>query len=113
MDFQIIADVLHVPDCDKLSQAVEQEGGLIPASSSSTGTTKARSAPSSAANSTSAGCKTNPAPPTARTQQPPDVTPAQRLRTHGLVKNIGHTYKYFVTAFGKEVVATLSSSGNW
>ena len=48
-----------------------------------------------------------------RDRQPPDVTPAQRLRTHGLVKNIGHTYKYFVTAFGKEVVATLSSSGNW
>lgn len=30
----------------------------------------------------------------------------KRLRTHGLVKKIGHTYKYCVTAFGKEVVAT-------
>ena len=30
----------------------------------------------------------------------------KRLRTHGLVKKIGHTYKYYVTAFGKEVVAT-------
>jgi hypothetical protein len=30
----------------------------------------------------------------------------KRLRTHGLVKKLGHTYKYYVTAFGKEVVAT-------
>jgi hypothetical protein len=30
----------------------------------------------------------------------------KRLRTHGLVKKVGHTYKYYVTAFGKEVVAT-------
>jgi hypothetical protein len=30
----------------------------------------------------------------------------KRLRTHGLVKKIGHTYKYYVTAFGKEVIAT-------
>lgn len=30
----------------------------------------------------------------------------KRLRTHGLVKKIGHTYKYYVTAFGKEVVTT-------
>jgi hypothetical protein len=30
----------------------------------------------------------------------------KRLRTHGLVKKAGHTYKYYVTAFGKEVVAT-------
>ena len=30
----------------------------------------------------------------------------KRLRTHGLVKKIGPTYKYYVTAFGKEVVAT-------
>ena len=29
-----------------------------------------------------------------------------QLRTHGLLKKIGHTYKYYVTAFGKEVVAT-------
>src|SRR6202453_4992573 len=27
----------------------------------------------------------------------------KRLRTHGLLKKIGHTYKYYVTAFGKEV----------
>jgi hypothetical protein len=30
----------------------------------------------------------------------------KRLRTHGLVKKVGHTYKYYVTGFGKEVVAT-------
>jgi predicted MarR family transcription regulator len=30
----------------------------------------------------------------------------KRLRTHGLIKKVGHTYKYYVTAFGKEVVAT-------
>ena len=30
----------------------------------------------------------------------------KRLRTHGLVKKVGHRYKYYVTAFGKEVVAT-------
>ncbi|MGA3239884.1 MAG: MarR family transcriptional regulator [Bryobacteraceae bacterium] len=30
----------------------------------------------------------------------------KRLRTHGLVKKVGSTYKYYVTAFGKEVVAT-------
>ena len=30
----------------------------------------------------------------------------KRLRTHGLIKKIGHTYKYYVTAFGKEVVTT-------
>ena len=31
---------------------------------------------------------------------------AKRLRSHGLVKKVGHTYKYYVTAFGKEVVTT-------
>ena len=30
----------------------------------------------------------------------------KRLRTHGLIKKVGHTYKYYATAFGKEVVAT-------
>ncbi len=30
----------------------------------------------------------------------------KRLRTHGLVKKVGHTYKYYVAAFGKEVVTT-------
>ena len=30
----------------------------------------------------------------------------RRLRTHGLIKKVGHTYKYYVTAFGKEVVTT-------
>jgi hypothetical protein len=30
----------------------------------------------------------------------------KRLRAHGLIKKIGHTYKYYVTVFGKEVVAT-------
>jgi hypothetical protein len=30
----------------------------------------------------------------------------KRLRTHGLIKKIGHAYKYYVTSFGKEVVTT-------
>ena len=30
----------------------------------------------------------------------------KRLRTHGLVKRVGRTYRYYVTAFGKQVVAT-------
>ena len=30
----------------------------------------------------------------------------KRLRTHGVIKKIGHTYKYYITAFGKEVVTT-------
>jgi hypothetical protein len=30
----------------------------------------------------------------------------KRLRSHGLIKKIGHTYKYYVTSFGKEVVTT-------
>ena len=30
----------------------------------------------------------------------------KRLRIHGLIKKVGHTYKYYVTTFGKEVVAT-------
>ena len=42
----------------------------------------------------------------------PELTSGQmsrslkRLRTHGLIKKIGHTYKYYVTAFGKQVVTT-------
>lgn len=30
----------------------------------------------------------------------------KRLRTHGLIKKIGHTYKYYATSFGKQVVTT-------
>jgi DNA-binding HxlR family transcriptional regulator len=30
----------------------------------------------------------------------------KRLRVHGLVKKIGRTYKYYVTAFGKQVLTT-------
>jgi DNA-binding HxlR family transcriptional regulator len=30
----------------------------------------------------------------------------KRLRSHGLVKKVGHTYKHYVTSFGKQVVAT-------
>ena len=30
----------------------------------------------------------------------------RRLRTHGLIQKVGHTYKYYVTAFGKEVITT-------
>jgi hypothetical protein len=30
----------------------------------------------------------------------------KRLRVHGLIKKVGHTYKYYVTQFGKDVIAT-------
>ena len=30
----------------------------------------------------------------------------KRLRVHGLLKKVGHTYKYYLTQFGKDVVAT-------
>lgn len=30
----------------------------------------------------------------------------KRLRLHGLIKKVGRTYKYYVTQFGKEVIAT-------
>ena len=30
----------------------------------------------------------------------------KRLRTHGLIKKVGHTYKYYITTFAKDVVAT-------
>jgi hypothetical protein len=30
----------------------------------------------------------------------------KRLRVHGLIKKIGHTYKYYLTQFGKDVIAT-------
>ncbi len=30
----------------------------------------------------------------------------KRLRVHGLIKKVGHTYKYYVTSFGKDVIAT-------
>ena len=42
----------------------------------------------------------------------PELTSSQisrslkRLRTHGLIKKIGHTYKYCATSFGKQVVTT-------
>jgi len=29
----------------------------------------------------------------------------KRLRVHGLIKKVGHTYKYYVTALGKQVIA--------
>jgi hypothetical protein len=29
----------------------------------------------------------------------------KRLRVHGLIKKVGHTYKYYVTQFGKDVLA--------
>jgi hypothetical protein len=28
------------------------------------------------------------------------------MRLHGLIKKIGRTYKYYLTAFGKHVIAT-------
>jgi DNA-binding IclR family transcriptional regulator len=30
----------------------------------------------------------------------------KRMRLHGLIKKIGRTYKYYLTAFGKHVIAT-------
>ena len=28
-----------------------------------------------------------------------------RLRVHGLIKKVGHTYKHYLTALGKQVIA--------
>ena len=42
----------------------------------------------------------------------PDLSPGRasyllkRLRTHGLIKKIGHAYKYFFTKLGRRVVVT-------
>lgn len=42
----------------------------------------------------------------------PDLTPGRssyllkRLRTHGLIKKIGHTYKYYMTKLGRRVLVT-------
>lgn len=30
----------------------------------------------------------------------------KRLRLHGLIKKVGHTYKYYLTRFGKQVITT-------
>jgi DNA-binding HxlR family transcriptional regulator len=30
----------------------------------------------------------------------------KRLRLHGLLKKVGHTYKYYLTQFGKDVIST-------
>jgi DNA-binding HxlR family transcriptional regulator len=30
----------------------------------------------------------------------------KRLRLHGLIKKVGHTYKYYLTQFGKIVITT-------
>jgi hypothetical protein len=44
-----------------------------------------------------------------------DLSPArasywlQRLRTHGLIKKIGHRYKYYLTKLGRSIVATALS----
>jgi DNA-binding HxlR family transcriptional regulator len=29
----------------------------------------------------------------------------KRLRVHGLIKKVGHAYKYYLTALGKQVIA--------
>ena len=29
----------------------------------------------------------------------------KRLRVHGLIKKVGHTYKYYLTGLGKQIVA--------
>ena len=31
----------------------------------------------------------------------------KRLRTHGLIKKVGHRYKYYLTKFGRNVIATV------
>ena len=31
---------------------------------------------------------------------------SKRLRTHGLVKKTAHSYKYYLTPLGREVIAT-------
>jgi DNA-binding PadR family transcriptional regulator len=42
----------------------------------------------------------------------PDKSPGQisrmlkRLRSHGLIKKVGRTYKYYVTASGQTVIST-------
>ncbi|HEY1756936.1 MAG TPA: hypothetical protein VGG72_16300 [Bryobacteraceae bacterium] len=36
----------------------------------------------------------------------------KRLRTHGLMKKVGRTYKYYVTPFGRKWSLLLSNSGN-
>jgi hypothetical protein len=33
----------------------------------------------------------------------------KRLRTHGMIKKIGHRYKYYLTKLGRRVVATALS----
>jgi hypothetical protein len=33
----------------------------------------------------------------------------KRLRTHGLIKKVGHRYKYYLTTFGRRVIATALS----
>jgi DNA-binding transcriptional ArsR family regulator len=44
-----------------------------------------------------------------------DLSPARasywlkRLRTHGLIKKIGHRYKYYLTKLGRRIVATALS----
>jgi len=30
----------------------------------------------------------------------------KRLRLHGLVKKVGHTYRYYLTLLGKQVIAS-------
>jgi DNA-binding HxlR family transcriptional regulator len=31
----------------------------------------------------------------------------KRLRLHGLIKKVGHAYKYYLTHFGKDIIATV------
>jgi len=49
----------------------------------------------------------------------PDLTPGRssyllkRLRTHGLIKKIGHTYKYYMTKLGRRVLVTSLILREW
>jgi hypothetical protein len=49
----------------------------------------------------------------------PDLTASRasyllkRLRTHGLIKKIGHTYKYYMTKLGRRVLATALILREW
>ena len=40
------------------------------------------------------------------TLRPPALTLLKRLRVHGLIKKIGHRYKYYLTTAGRTVLAT-------
>ena len=86
---------------------------VTPASTCSTRRTKICCAPSFAASSTSADLQNK----TLR-RHLPELNSGQmsrmlrRLRTHGLIKKIGHTYKYYVTRSARKSLPLPSNSGS-